>query len=60
VKLARTIKQFAGGIIAYVRTGPSNRPTEGLNNKARLITPRAYGCSWPPRSTPHGAGPLVR
>jgi len=43
VKLARTIKQFAAGIIAYVRTGLSNGPTEGLNNKARLITRRAYG-----------------
>ncbi len=43
VKLARTIKQFAAGFIAYVRTGLSNGPTEGLNNKARLITRRAYG-----------------
>lgn len=43
VKLSRTIKTFAAGIIAYVRTGLSNGPTEGLNNKTRLITRRAYG-----------------
>lgn len=43
VKLAGTIKRFTDGIIAYVRTGLSNGPTEGLNNKTRLITRRAYG-----------------
>lgn len=43
VKLARTIKRFTTGIIAYIRTGLSNGPTEGLNNKSRLITRRAYG-----------------
>jgi len=43
VKLARTIKQFSAGILAYIRTGLSNGPTEGLNNKTRLITRRAYG-----------------
>lgn len=43
VKLARTIKRHSAGILAYVRTGLSNGPTEGLNNKTRLITRRAYG-----------------
>lgn len=43
VKLSRTIKQFSSGILAYIRTGLSNGPTEGLNNKTRLITRRAYG-----------------
>jgi len=43
VKLARTIKRFTTGIIAYIRTGLSNGLTEGLNNKSRLITRRAYG-----------------
>lgn len=43
VKLARTIKQFSTGILAYIRTGLSNGLTEGLNNKTRLITRRAYG-----------------
>lgn len=43
VKLARTIKKFKDGILAYVRTGLSNGLIEGLNNKTRLITRRAYG-----------------
>lgn len=43
VKLSRTIKKFTVGILAYIRTGLSNGPTEGLNNKTRLITRRAYG-----------------
>lgn len=43
VRLSRTIKQFSAGILAYIRTGLSNGPTEGLNNKTRLITRRAYG-----------------
>ena len=43
VKLSRTVKRFSAGILAYIRTGLSNGPTEGLNNKTRLITRRAYG-----------------
>ena len=43
VKLAGTIKRFKDGILAYVATGLSNGLTEGLNNKTRLITRRAYG-----------------
>lgn len=43
VRLARTIKKFKDGILAYVRTRLSNGLTEGLNNKTRLITRRAYG-----------------
>jgi transposase len=43
VKLAGTIKRHADGIIAYVRTGLTNGPLEGLNNKTRMITRRAYG-----------------
>jgi transposase len=43
VKLAATIKRFKDGILAYVATGLSNGLTEGLNNKTRLITRRAYG-----------------
>ena len=31
------------GIVAYVRHRISNGLVEGLNNKARLITRRAYG-----------------
>lgn len=43
VKLAGTIKKFKDGLLAYVKTRLSNGLTEGLNNKTRLITRRAYG-----------------
>jgi transposase len=43
VKLSRTIQRFQDGILAYVSTGLTNGLTEGLNNKIRLITRRAYG-----------------
>lgn len=43
VKLAGTIKRLKAGILAYVATGLSNGFTEGMNNKTRLITRRAYG-----------------
>lgn len=43
VKLAGTIRKFKDGILAYVKTRFSNGLTEGLNNKTRLITRRAYG-----------------
>jgi transposase len=42
-KLARTIRRHKDGILAYVRTRLSNGLTEGLNNKTRLLTRRAYG-----------------
>jgi transposase len=43
VKLSRTIRRFKEGILAYTTTGLSNGLVEGLNNKIRLITRRAYG-----------------
>jgi transposase len=43
LRVARTIKRYKDGILAYVRTRLSNGFTEGLNNKTRLITRRAYG-----------------
>ena len=43
VKLARTLRKHLDGILAYVATGLSNGPLEGMNNKARLITRRAFG-----------------
>jgi transposase len=42
-KLAGTIRKYRDGILAYVKTRLTNGPTEGLNNKTRLITRRAYG-----------------
>jgi transposase len=43
VKLSRTIRRFKEGILAYTTTGLSNGLVEGLNNKIRLITRRAFG-----------------
>lgn len=43
VKLAKTIKRHTAGIIEYVRTRLTNGIVEGLNNKTRLITRRAFG-----------------
>lgn len=43
VKAARTIRKHMNGILAYVSTGLSNGPVEGINGKARVITRRSYG-----------------
>jgi transposase len=42
-KLAKTIQEHRDGILAYIPQRLSNGLTEGLNNKTRLITRRAYG-----------------
>ena len=42
-RLAKTIRKHAAGILAAIRTGINNGRVEALNNKARLITRRAYG-----------------
>ena len=44
VKLARTIRKHAVGILAYLDTRMTNGPVEGINNKLRVIARRAYGC----------------
>ena len=43
VKLARTIRKHATGILAYLDTRMTNGPVEGINNKLRVIARRAYG-----------------
>jgi transposase len=43
VKLSKTVRTFKQGLLAYVSTGLSNGLVEGLNNKIRLITRRAFG-----------------
>jgi transposase len=43
VRLGRTIRKHAEGIQAAIRTGINQARVEALNNKARLITRRAYG-----------------
>ena len=42
VKLARTIRKHAVGILAYLDTRMTNGPVEGINNKLRVIARRAY------------------
>ena len=43
VKLARTVRKHAAGILAYLDTKMTNGPVEGFNNKRRVIARRAYG-----------------
>lgn len=43
VKLGRTLRQYRHGVIAAVEHGLSNGRLEGLNNKIRLLSHRAYG-----------------
>jgi transposase len=42
VKLARTVRKHAAGILAYLDT-MTNGPVEGFNSKRRAIARRAYG-----------------
>lgn len=43
VRVARTIRRHLDGVVAYVKTRLTNGLAEGLNNKARMITRRAFG-----------------
>lgn len=43
VKVARTIRKYLDGIMAYIRTGISNGRSEGMNGKVRVLTRRAFG-----------------
>ena len=43
VKVARTIRTHLNDIVAYIRWGVTNGIVEGLHNKVRVITRRAYG-----------------
>jgi transposase len=42
-KVAQTIRDHLENIVAYIKWRLTNGVVEGLNNKARLITRRAYG-----------------
>ena len=42
-KAARTVREHLSGILAYVKHRLTNGLVEGLNNKLRLVTRRAYG-----------------
>ncbi len=43
VRVARTLRQHKDRILAYIPCRLTNGLTEGLNNKTRLITRRAFG-----------------
>jgi len=43
VRTAQTIREYLDEIVAYIRWRVTNGLVEGLNNKARLLTRRAYG-----------------
>ena len=51
VRLARTIRTHAAGILAYLDTRMTNRDGREINNKLRVIARRAYGS--------HSYGPLI-
>ena len=51
VRLGRTIRKHAEGILAYLDTRMTNGPVEGINNRLRVIARRAYGF--------HSAGALI-
>lgn len=51
VKAARTIRKRKDDILAYIKLRLTNGLVEGLNNKIRVITRRAYGF--------HSPGPLI-
>jgi len=51
VRLARTVRDHLDGILAFIESRLTNARLEGMNNKIRLISHRAYGF--------HSAQPLI-
>lgn len=51
VKLARTVRRHREGILSFIDTGLTNARLEGMNNKIRLLSHRAFGF--------HSPGPLI-
>jgi transposase len=43
IRVARTIRKHLPGILAYVRHRVTNGLVEGINNKLRMVTRRAFG-----------------
>ncbi len=43
LRLARTVRKHLEGILTAVETGLTNARLEGINNKIRLLSHRAYG-----------------
>jgi transposase len=51
VRLARTIRDHLAGVLAVTKERIANGLAEGMNNKIRLLSHRAYGF--------HSASPLI-
>jgi len=51
VRLGRTIRDHLGGVVALLHERVANGLAEGMNNKIRLLSHRAYGF--------HSASPLI-
>jgi transposase len=51
VRLARTVRKHLDGILAFMDSGLTNARLEGMNNKIRLLSHRAFGF--------HSADPLI-
>ena len=51
VRLARTVRKHLDGILAFIDSRLTNARLEGMNNKIRLLSHRAYGF--------HSADPLI-
>ena len=51
VRLGRTVRRHLEGILAFIESGLTNARLEGMNNKIRLLSHRAFGF--------HSAQPLI-
>lgn len=51
VRLGRTVRKHLDGILAFIDSGLTNARLEGMNNKIRLLSHRAFGF--------HSADPLI-
>jgi len=43
VRVARTIRKYRDGVLAYIDFRLTNGPVEGINNRMRTVARRAYG-----------------
>ena len=47
IRIARTIRKHAAGILGYLEARMTNGPVEGVNNKLRVVARRAYSFHTP-------------
>jgi transposase len=43
VRVARTIRKYRDGVLAYIDFRLTNGPVEGINNRMRMVARRAFG-----------------